>query len=161
MKLTLLTARINKLWADGPGGCGNATFSGAQILGNGWRLIISGPIGGGGWATWVEELILLISSCAGNTIFLQLRRNPCSEMIFHHLCVFYWYLTKFYSINIMLFLWCREICLTLVIHTLYSMVGAVHTCVLYSILWLGCRQQKPDNITQSGCFTKQKPDKKI
>ena len=78
-------------------------FSGVQILGNGWRLIISGPIGGGGWATWVEELILLISSCAGNTIFLQLRRNPCSEMIFHHLCVFYQYLTKFIPLTLCFF----------------------------------------------------------
>ena len=41
----------------------------------------------------------------------------------------------------MFFLWCREICFIL-----------VHTCVLYSILWLGCRQQKPDKITQSSCF---------
>ena len=48
---------------------------------------------------------------------------------------------KIYSINIMFFLWCREICFIL-----------VHTCVLYSILWLGCRQQKPDKITQSSCF---------
>lgn len=42
------------------------------------------------------------------------------------------------------------------------MVGAVHTCVLYSILWLGSRKQKPDKITQSSCFMKQKqkPDKK-
>ena len=60
-------------------------FSGVQILGNGWRLI------------------LLMSSCAGNTIFLQLRRNPCSEMIFHHLCVFYQYLTKFIPLTLCFF----------------------------------------------------------